>query len=78
MSLRIYVDAYSGYRANERPRQFCLDEAVFEVEDVEDRWYDANAEYFRVRTREAKRFLLRCDNETGEWTLQAVLMEQGF
>ena len=70
MSLRIYVDAYSGYRANERPRQFCLDDDVFEIEAVEDRWYDPNAEYFKVRTTDGKTYLLRCDAETREWTLQ--------
>jgi hypothetical protein len=71
MSLPIYVDAYSGYRANERPRQFCLDDDVFEIVDVEDRWYDPNAEYFKVRTNDQKCFLLRCDAQSGEWTLQS-------
>jgi hypothetical protein len=47
-----------------------LDEKVFEIEDVEDRWYDPNAEYFKVRTVDGKRFLLRCDAQTSEWTLQ--------
>jgi hypothetical protein len=70
MSLRIYVDAYAGYRANERPRQFCLDEDVFKIEEVEDRWYDPNAEYFKVRTVDGKRYLLRCDAQTSEWSLQ--------
>ena len=40
MSLRIYVDAYSGYKANERPRRFQVDEDVFEIAEVEDHWYD--------------------------------------
>jgi hypothetical protein len=71
MSLRIYVDAYSGYRANERPRQFCLDDDVFEIAEVEDRWYDPSAEYFKVRTTDGKRYLLRCDAESGHWALQS-------
>jgi hypothetical protein len=71
MSLEIQVDAYSGCRANERPRQFCLDEDVFEIDEVEDRWYDPNAEYFKVRTTDGKRYLLRCESETSEWTLQS-------
>ena len=69
MPLSIYVDAYSGYRANERPRQFRVDEDVFQIEEVEDRWYDPQAEYFRIRTLERNKYLLRCDRETGEWTL---------
>jgi hypothetical protein len=71
MPPRVHVDAYSGYKANERPRQFCLDNNVFEIAAVEDRWYDPNAEYFKVRTVEGKAFLLRCDAETGEWSLQS-------
>jgi len=34
MSLPIYVDAYSGYKANERPRQFTLDEEIYEIDAV--------------------------------------------
>ena len=60
MSLPIHVEAYSGYRANERPLSFSLDIAIGEngvtgvhhIDAVEDRWYDPNAEYFRVRTPE--------------------------
>jgi len=52
MSLPIHVDAYSGYKANERPIRFWLDATlheneltgVYEIEAVEDRWYDPNNE----------------------------------
>src|SRR4030095_3288427 len=80
MSLPIHVEAYSGYKANERPLSFSLDIAIGEnggitnvhdIEAVEERWYDANAEYFRVRTTDGKRYVLRSDRETGQWTLQS-------
>jgi hypothetical protein len=29
MSLPVHVDAYSGYKANERPSQFVLDEEIY-------------------------------------------------
>ncbi len=32
----MYPDGYSGYRANERPRQFVLDEEVYEIAFIED------------------------------------------
>ena len=60
MSLPIYVDAYSGYRANERPRQFCVDEDLIPIAEVEDRWNEPDAEYFRVRSSDGKRYILRC------------------
>lgn len=65
------MDAYSGYKSNERPRQFCLDESVIGISKIEDRWYDPNAEYFKVRAADGKCFLLRCDSRSGEWTLQS-------
>src|SRR5262249_10081733 len=47
MGLRIYVDAYSGYKANERPRYFTVDEDVYAIAEVLDtdltwvRWEDS-------------------------------------
>lgn len=38
MSLEIHVDAHSSYKANERPRQFNVDEEIYEIEIVEDQW----------------------------------------
>jgi hypothetical protein len=75
------VDAYAGYRANERPEAFWLDarmeetelKGVYEIEAVEDRWYDPNAEYFKVRTVDGKRYILRYDERADEWTLQSDL-----
>jgi len=31
MGLPVYVDAYSGYKAYERPRRFTLDEQIYEI-----------------------------------------------
>ena len=38
MSVPIYVEAYSGYKANERPCQFTLNEEIYEIAEVEDHW----------------------------------------
>ena len=70
MSLPIHVGAYAGYKANERPLRFHLDETIYEITAVEGRWQDPNAEYFKVRTTDGKRYLLRYDERVGEWTLQ--------
>src|SRR5215813_7860248 len=71
MSLPIYVDAYSGCKANERPRQFTLDEEIYEIAAVLDQWYEPSATYFKVKTVEGKTYLLRYDEETDKWTLQS-------
>jgi hypothetical protein len=71
MVVGIYVDAYSGYKANERPRLFDLDGDVYEIASVLDRWYELSATYFKVRTTDFKVFILRCDEQSDEWTLQS-------
>jgi hypothetical protein len=71
MSLPIHVAAYSGYKANERPREFTVDEDLYEVAEVEDHWYEREAMYFRVCTTEGKRFILRYNESEDEWTLQS-------
>ena len=76
MSLPIHVDAYSGYRANERPMQFQVDEELFEINEVEDRWYDPSAEYFKFLTTDGKRYVLRYSLEKDDWTIQAHSMGQ--
>jgi hypothetical protein len=77
MSLPIHVDAYSGHRANERPLRFWLDTdissftGIHEVEAIEGRWYEPGAEYFKVRTNEGKRYILRYSQAEDEWALQS-------
>jgi len=65
MSLPIHVDAYSDYKASERPRQFTLDEEIYEIDAVLDQWYEPSATYFKVQSTEGKTYLLRYDESLG-------------
>jgi hypothetical protein len=65
------VEAYSGYKASERPRQFVLDEQIYEIAAVLDQWYEPAASYFKVHSTEGKTYLLRYDEQTDDWTLQS-------
>jgi hypothetical protein len=71
MPIPVYVDAYSGYKASERPRQFTLDEEIYGIDVVLDQWYEPSATYLKVQSTEKKIYLLRYDEETDEWTLQS-------
>ena len=51
---------------------------MFEIAGVADRWYDVNAEYFKVKTVGGKIYLLRCDTQTAEWTLQSAFDGAGL
>jgi hypothetical protein len=71
MSLPIRVDGYPGFKANECPRQFVADDEIYEIDIVEDRWYERKATYFKVRTIQGKRYILRYDEAADEWFLQS-------
>src|SRR5688572_22382647 len=72
MAQPIYVDAYSGFKANERPRQFVLDEHIYEIATVLDQWYEPEAMYFKVQSTEGKTYLLQYNEGADEWTLQSA------
>jgi hypothetical protein len=71
MSIPIHVDAYSGCKPNERPRQFVLDDEAYDIAMVLEQWYEFAARYFKVQSTEGKIYLLRHDSEDDEWTLQS-------
>ena len=39
MTIQIRVECHAGYKADERPLRFILRGRLFEVSEVEDRWY---------------------------------------
>jgi len=67
----IHVESYSGYRADERPLRFTMGGRVYEVVEVEDRWYSPHAMYFRVIASDGNRYVLCHDEEVGVWKLEA-------
>jgi hypothetical protein len=69
--LEIRVECYAGYRADERPLHFTLSGRRFEVGEVEDRWYAPEAVYFRVRATDGNFYVLKHDEGTDVWTLDA-------
>lgn len=72
----IQVEAYAGYKADETPRRFCLEDQWLEVVEVLDRWYQAagnpewpRADYFKVRAADGHDYLLKHDLEADAWYL---------
>jgi hypothetical protein len=69
--MRVAVEAYSGFRADERPLRFRLGERWLGIDEVVDRWYDPDAMYFRVRADDGSVYVLRHIDGTDVWTLEA-------
>jgi len=71
VNTRIRAECYAGYRADQRPLRFSLGERTLQVLEVEDQWHSPHAIYFRVRADDGHTYVLRHDEETDIWTLEA-------
>jgi hypothetical protein len=72
----IRVQCYAGTKADETPRRFNLERRTIEVGEVLDRWHQVEskpewpqADYFKVRARDGREYLLKHDLESDEWFL---------
>jgi hypothetical protein len=68
--MKIPVQSYSGYRANERPIKFWIGERIFFVESIEDQWRGTDSVYFRVHADDGNTYVLRYRETSDEWTLE--------
>lgn len=75
--MRVEVECYSGYRANERPEAFTFENRRWQVEEIIDRWYEGGLrsdqpalDYFKVRTTEGRIFLLRYNSLFDAWSIR--------
>jgi hypothetical protein len=66
----VRVECYSGYRGDERPIAFWLDDRRLGVEEVEDRWYGPDSTWFRVRADDGGVYVLR-HRDDDCWSLEA-------
>ena len=51
--------------------RFTLDEKIYDIASIEDRWLEPDAEYFKVRATDGKTYLLRYEQQGDVWTLQS-------
>jgi len=65
------VECYSGHKADQRPVRVYLHEQVFEVSEVEDRWYAPGFTYFRVLLANGERYVFRHQEAQDLWTIEA-------
>ena len=69
--MKLKVDCYAGYRGEQEPRAFALGERRLEVMSILDRWLAPDHRYFKVAASDGDTYVLRHDEESGEWTLGA-------
>ena len=67
--LRVDVETYAGYRADESPRAFVLGTRRVVVAEELDRWLDPQHRYFKVRGDDGGVYVLRHDVPSDGWEL---------
>jgi len=65
--MSLEVKTYSGYKADERPVSFTLDGMEYQVEEIIDRWFGEDYDYFKVETTGGRRFMLKRHRAKDEW-----------
>jgi hypothetical protein len=77
--MELRVECYAGYKGNERPRLFFMDDRRFEVRVLLDTWYGPDDEYFRVLADDGNLYVLRHRHADPEdvWTLEAYRKADG-
>ncbi len=69
----IRVWTYAGYRDDERPIKFELNGVEHEIASILDRWYGQGADFFKVRTKAGRIYILRHDRFDGIWDIESVV-----
>ena len=57
--MKLQVECYSGYKAEERPVIFRIDGHEYRVEEVLDQWYGPTDAWFKVRVHDGNLYILR-------------------
>jgi hypothetical protein len=70
--MAVQVECYAGYRAEETPRCFFLEERKIEVLEVLSRWQEPGLRYFKVRGDDENTYILSHNVVTGQWELTSI------
>lgn len=68
--------SHAGYRGEEYPRSLVLDGRVVDITSIDSQWIEQDADQkkrsrcFRVKGNDGHRYLLCCDDMTGDWYLE--------
>ena len=73
----IKVETYFGHKADSYPRSFQFQNKTWDIEEIEDRWYEGSVQaggpvmnYFKVRTTSSQQFILRHNLNRNIWAVK--------
>ena len=74
MSVRLKVECYAGYKADERPLRFAAlspNAPTREVKEVLDQWYGPGYQCFKVLADDDHHYVLKHSERDDVWTLES-------
>jgi len=72
--MTIRVECCVGYRGEPEPSVFWLGEHRLAVREIVDRWFGPARRWFKVDADDGHLYVLRCDENTGDWELAAFTL----
>ena len=69
--MTIRVECCVGHRSKPEPSAFWLGERRLAVRGIVDRWFGPAQRWFKVDADDGHLYVLRCDENTGDWELAA-------
>jgi len=63
------VECYSGYKADERPLSFTINEKKFLVEEILDQWCGEDYIYFKLRADDGCIYILKHNEKKDLWEI---------
>jgi hypothetical protein len=72
----IKVECHSGYKADEYPKCFYLNNERYDIQAITDRWYQGDtdpefpvSDYFKVATAGGDQYIIKHEVERDRWYL---------
>jgi len=67
--MNITVTCHAGYRGEERPLSFSMDNREHIIQEILDSWHGPDYRYFKVRDDRSDTYILRHDEYRHTWSL---------
>jgi uncharacterized protein (UPF0128 family) len=69
--MKVEVECYAGWKADERPVRFRLDGHEYRIEETVDQWYDPEKAFYKVRADDGNLYILSRESSVpdGVWDL---------
>ncbi len=76
LDMRVQVECYSAYKAEERPVRFRIEGHDYHVQEVVDQWYGPHHAWYKVRGNDGHLYILKRDMSRPEGSWELVSFRQ--